>query len=218
MVVETKSPPLPLESPPRPRRMSYREFLDALDEDTSAEWVDGEVVIMAPANWKHQDLAGFLSALLRLFVESTDAGVVLAAPFQMKLSRVARGREPDVMFVAKENADRLKDTYLDGPADLVIEIASPKSELTDRGEKYAEYETEGVREYWLLDPSQRRADFFVLGEDGRYERRRPDADGAYRSVVLRGFAVKEDWFWREPLPKVAEALKQMEALTGGADS
>ena len=77
--------------------------------------------------------------------------------------------------------NRLQRNFLDGPADLAIEIVSPESMLRDRGTKYGEYEAGGVREYWVLDPETQRADFFVLDASGRYQRAQPDADGIYRA-------------------------------------
>lgn len=46
----------------------------------------------------------------------------------------------------------MKETYLDGPADLVVGIVSPDSVGRDRGEKFYEYAQGGVPEYWLIDP------------------------------------------------------------------
>ena len=150
--------------------MTYEQFLEWMDEDIYAEWVDGEVQFMSPGSAKHQDISGFLSAVMRAFAEEHDAGKVLEAPFQMKLPKVRRGREPDILFVAKGHLSRLQNTYLNGPADLAIEIISPESVLRDRGEKYAEYETEGVREYWVIDHEEQRVDFYVLGDENRYDR------------------------------------------------
>jgi Uma2 family endonuclease len=144
-------------------KLTYEEFLEQLDEDTLAEWVDGEVVYLSPASLEHQDIAGFLNALLRAYVQKHQLGRVIAAPFQMRLLRSERGREPDLLFVANENLHRLHDTYLEGGADLVVEITSAESLLRDRGEKFAEYELEGIREYWVIDPEGKRVDFFVLG-------------------------------------------------------
>jgi hypothetical protein len=39
------------------------------DEDTRAEWVDGEVIRLSPASKRHQLLSNFLAALLQHFVE-----------------------------------------------------------------------------------------------------------------------------------------------------
>ncbi len=188
-------------------RLSYEEFLKLYDEDAHAEWVDGEVILLSPASNRHQDLSGFLTAILRAYVEAKRLGVVRSAPFQMRIG--LSGREPDLLFVAKEHLERLKENYLDGPADLVIEISSPESRLRDRGEKLAEYELAGVREYWLLDPEEQRADFYLLSSDGRYDRRRPQPDGRYRSEVLAGFELDTTWLWRSPLPPVLEVLQTL---------
>jgi Uma2 family endonuclease len=179
-------------------RVSYEQFLAQLDEDTLAEWVDGEVVTLSPASLEHQDIAGFLNALLRAYVQKHHLGRVISAPFQMRLLRSERGREPDLLFVANENLHRLHDTYLEGGADLVVEITSAESLLRDRGEKFAEYELEGIREYWVSDPEAKRVDFFVLGADGRYERRREDGEGVYHSAVLSGFRLPVRWLWERP--------------------
>jgi Uma2 family endonuclease len=192
------------------KRLTYEQFLEWADEDTYAEWVDGEVELMSPASAPHQDITGFLYRIVAQFLEDQGGGKVLMAPFQMKLANVRRGREPDVLFIATENLVRLQRNYLDGPADLVIEIISPESVLRDRGAKYAEYEAGGVREYWVLDPEAQRADFFVLGDDGRYERAHPDAENVYYSAVLPEFRLNVDWLWQSPLPTLRRVLEEWE--------
>jgi Uma2 family endonuclease len=189
-------------------KISYEEFLAWADEDTLAEWVDGEIVMTSPASKRHQQLNGFLEKVLGLFVEQNYLGIVLSAPFQMKL---ASGREPDLLFVAAGHLDRLHDTYLDGPADLVVEIISPESIGRDRGEKFAEYAQGGVPEYWLIDPITRWAEFYQL--DGKHYR--PAFSGAAGQVLSRtlpGFWLRVEWLWQEPLPAVEDVLLEI----GGA--
>lgn len=193
------------------KRLTYEQFLEWADEDTYAEWVDGEVELMSPASVPHQDLAGFLYRLFVQWTEDGGGGKALQAPFQMKLSNIRRGREPDLIFIAEENLPQLKRNYLDGPADIAVEIISPESILRDRGAKYAEYEAGGVREYWVLDPEAQRADFFVLGDDGRYERAHPAADGVYRSAVLPDLWLNVAWLWQSPLPTLRQVLREWEA-------
>jgi Uma2 family endonuclease len=191
-----------------PRKLSYEEFLIAYD-GVFAEWVDGEVVLrMSPVSCTHQLLVNFLASLFKIFCEARDAGQVLTAPFQMKPGPKLSGREPDVLFVAKEHLHRITRNHLDGPGDLVVEIISPDSRTRDRKEKFAEYEQGGVREYWLVDPERREAAFFVRGENGRYQPRAPGEDGIYRSAVLDGLWIGVDWLWREPLPAVISVLKE----------
>jgi len=187
-----------LVAPAKPRRMTYEEFLAWADEDTLAEWVDGEVVMYSPASEPHQRIAGFLLTVMRVFVEQRGLGRVVNAPFQMKLQR--SGREPDLLFVAKEHLERLKETYVEGPADLAVEIVSPESAGRDRGDKFYEYEAGGVSEYWLIDPQTERAEFYQLTAGGRYQQVLPDAEGTYRSKVLPGLWLRVEWLWQGPLP------------------
>jgi Uma2 family endonuclease len=195
-----------------PLRMSYEEFLDWCDEDTSAEWVDGQVVMTSPASYRHQVVADFLLKTLGVYVEQRGLGLVISAPFQMKLSASRSGREPDLLFITQEHLGRFKGTYLDGPADLAVEVVSPESRLRDRGEKLAEYEMGGVREYWIIDPEQGRVDYYVLATDGRYERRRADTQGVYHSEVVSGFWLKEEWLWQEPPPNTLTVLRELKVL------
>ena len=191
--------------------ISYEDFLDFCDEDTLAEWVNGKIERYSPASNIHQNLSDWLTAVLRIYVETKRLGIVRSAPFQMKTGPDLPGREPDIIFVRKENLKMLKKTHLDGPADLVVEIVSEESRLRDRGEKFAEYEIGGVKEYWILDPDLKRADFFVLKlKEGRYERQVEDEHGIYHSELIPGFWIKVEWLW-DP-PPVLEVLKEMKLI------
>ncbi len=195
-----------LSEPLGPPRMSYDEFLAWADEDTLAEWVNGEVIMTSPASNRHQDIADFLLSVLRLFVETHGLGVVRSAPFQMKLAR--SGREPDLLFIANEHLGRLKATYLDGPADLVVEIVSPESAGRDRGDKFYEYAQGGVPEYWLIDPQREWAEFYRLHE-GQYRRTFEGHEGEYRARSLPGFWLRIEWLWQEPLPHPLRVLGEI---------
>jgi Uma2 family endonuclease len=192
------------DSPPQP--MSYEAFLAWASEGMHAEWVDGRVVEMSPASRKHQQLVGLLYQLLANFVSLHGLGEALMAPFQMKLAQ--SGREPDLLFVSSDNLARLGNTYLDGPADLVVEVISPDNPGRDRGEKYYEYEAAGIPEYWLIDPIQERVEFYRLNQDGQYELG-PVVDGIYRSPTLPGFWLNPDWLWQDPLPSSLRLLAQI---------
>lgn len=192
--------------------MTYEQFLKWTDEDARAEWVRGHVLHYPSASATHQRIKGFLLSLLMTHVEDHDAGEILMAPFQMFLPQVPSGREPDILYIAKANLSRLTNFYLDGPATLAVEIVSPESRLRDRSTKYAEYEQEGVREYWLLDPELKTADFFVLGAQGRYEAHAPTAEGIYHSAVLPGFWMNVQWLWQDPLPTGRQVRREWEIL------
>lgn len=188
-------------------KMSVDEFLQWLDEDTWAEWKSGEVIVLSPASRSHQRLVHFLADLLDEWAQRTDGGTVLFAPFPLKLHLPdgnIRVREPDILFVRKQNAARLQETFAESPIDLVIEVTSAESRARDRREKFAEYEAAGIGEYWIIDPERQEAEFYQLQPDGRFALAPPDDTGIYESRQLPGFRLRVDWLWRTPRPRPSQ--------------
>ena len=196
---------------PVTEQISYEDFLKKY-AGVHAEWIAGEVLLLMTASDKHQDLVGWLSAILRLFVEAYDLGWLRPAPFNMQLPHLDRGHEPDILFVSKERMHIVQSTKLAEAADMVIEIVSPESIEGDRGTKFVEYETAGVREYWLIDPDREQAEFYFLAENGRYRPTPLDHDGHFTSTVLANFWLQPDWLWQEPLPKVLDIARKLRLI------
>jgi len=157
---------------------------------------------------RHENIRRFLYTLINLFVEAHQLGRVYSEPFQMKTGPDLPGRAPAVFFVANENLGRVRQLNLEGPANLVVEIISPGSRATDRGDKFYEYEQGGVPEYWLLDPERRQAEFYLRGNDGIYRLVQPGSDGIYRSKVLAGLWLKVEWLWPPLPPPIMDVLKE----------
>lgn len=189
----------------QPLRMSFDQFVQWCDEDTYAEWVDGEVQAMTAPGTRHQDLLLFLVSLLRIFAEEKQAGRVLAAPYLVKLPR--SGRLPDVLFVSRESESRFGKVFLQGPPDLAVEIVSRESRTRDRRDKRREYAEAGIREFWLIDPEREQAEFYHLGETGSYAAL-PVENGTVRSIVLPGLWLRVEWLWQEPLPPLLQVLRE----------
>jgi Uma2 family endonuclease len=194
----------PRRIPEIPAGMTYEEFLDWLDEDTRAEWVDGQVILMSPASYAHQTIVTFLLKVLSEFAATHDRGEVIPGPFQMKLPVRPSGREPDVLFVSKERSGLIRETYLDGAADLVIEVISPESRGRDTLDKRDEYEQSGVREYWLVDPERRQVTIFQR-KGRRFSEHRINR-GRLESEVLAGLWLDLDWVWRKRPPSLQTVL------------
>jgi Uma2 family endonuclease len=205
MDIAIEQTPVDQKAPP-PGPVSFEAFLEWMDEDTHAEWVDGEIIMTSPASTQHQSIRDFLLKVMSAYVDDRQRGIVISAPFLMRIPARPSGREPDLLFITTEHLDRLQPTYLDGPADLVVEIISPESDARDRGDKFIEYELSGIPEYWLIDPLRQHVDFYEFGPDRRYHAARLDPDRIYHSAVLPGFFVHEAWLWRQPLPEVDDVL------------
>jgi Uma2 family endonuclease len=195
--------------PPPPAPVSWEDFLAWLDEDTHAEWVDGEIIEMPPVVDDHQFILGFIYRLMMELVDEHQLGLVYLAPFKMHLPSRRTGREPDLAFLKAENATRAHPTYLDGPADLVVEIVSPESVTRDYETKRAEYEAASIPEYWIVDPIRQAARFYLLGDDGQYRLGTVDVDGVYASPIVTGLRLRVSWLWRRPLPTIKAALADL---------
>ena len=191
------------------KKMTFEEFLDWCDEDARAEWVEGEVIVFSPAAVHHQELAYFLLSIIKTYARARNLGWAIGAPFLMHLPELNRAREPDILFVSEKRREIIHETYLDGPADLVVEIVSEDSLARDRGEKFIEYEKAGVKEYWLLDTERERAEFYQLDEKGHFQAVLPDKEGIYRSKVLSGFWLRISWLLESPLPSTIRVLAEI---------
>jgi len=191
--------------------MSYAEFLNNVDENTHAEWVNGETILFMPPGTRHQQVVAFLFKLLGIFVDHFRLGEIISAPYEMKASPESNAREPDILFIAQAHLDRLTEKRLIGPADLIVEVISPESVYRDRSDKFDEYEAAGVREYWVVDarPGKERADFWVLDEGGRYRATLPDENGVYQSIIIPGFKLKVAWLWAIEKPSPLLAFAEM---------
>jgi Uma2 family endonuclease len=87
-------------------------------------------------------------------------------------------------------------------------VISPESRSRDRGDKYYEYEQAGIREYWLIDPIRKQAEFYRLGSDGIYFAVTIGDDGIFHSDVIADLWLKVDWLWQDPLPTLMSVLKE----------
>ncbi|TMV49062.1 Uma2 family endonuclease [Paenibacillus mesophilus] len=75
--------------------------------------------------------------------------------------------QPDIIYIANENRGIIRDGFVFGSPDLVVEILSGSTGRKDKTVKKAMFERFGVKEYWLADPLYRTVDQFVL-DDGTY--------------------------------------------------
>lgn len=194
-----------------PPLMSFQDFHDWLDEDRRAEWVDGEILEMSPSNLGRQDILMFLTLWIGNFGDRFRLGWVYLPPTLLHLPSRPSGREPDSIFVANAHLDRLRRTYIEGPADPMVEIVSPDSVVRDGCDKLAEYEQAGIPEYWIIDELRDEARFYMLHADGQYRRAAASDDGIYSSAALPGLRLRVKWPWQRPLSFLDAAAADLPA-------
>jgi len=154
---------------------TYKDYLSWTNEKERWELIDGIAYDMSPTptRW-HQDITGSLFAFLKNYLKGKDCKVYIA-PFDVRLpggfkadSDVNTVVQPDISVFCDET--KLDDRGANGAPDLIIEILSPSTASKDLKEKFFLYEKVGVKEYWIVDPSNKTLTAFILGGKGRYAR------------------------------------------------
>jgi Uma2 family endonuclease len=175
-----------------PEQGSWSEeaYLDLTDgTNRLIEFTDGRLEFLPMPTELHQALVGFLYHALLSFAKKTDAGLVPFPPLRVRI-RPGKFREPDVLFLLKENF-RLRTNRVWNGADLVMEVVSPdpKDRRRDFDEKLVDYAAAGIREYWIVDAERRVVAVHTLNGP-RYEQHgefQPSQQAS--SVLLDGFTI-----------------------------
>ena len=167
----------------------------AIPDDGRRYEVIGGTLYMAPAPGStHQTASNWFSYYLTTHVQIPGLGRVFAAPFDVRLGD-GNVVQPDVLVVLEINRERIVPEGMDGPPDLVVEIASPSTATYDRDRKLHAYELGGVPEYWIADPNARTVEVFVA-EEGVYRSLGVfQGQGLLPSKVVPGFPIKVAQFF-----------------------
>jgi Uma2 family endonuclease len=97
--------------------------------------------------------------------------------------------------------------FVDGPPDIAVEIVSPDSAERDYELKRRVYDESGVKEYWIIDPDERKATFLQRAGE-QFVEVEPQG-GRFESQVLAGFFLEVEWLWAKKRPSLLSILPQM---------
>lgn len=144
----------------------------AWPEDERWELIDGEAYAMAGSTLAHQTVVGELFIEIGSFLRGKPCRVFVA-PFDIRLpggkeadDDIATVLQPDISVVC--DPGKLDDRGVRGAPDWVIEVLSPSTAARDQIEKLVVYERAGVREVWLVHPTDRVVSVYTLNAERRY--------------------------------------------------
>jgi hypothetical protein len=142
------------------RKLTYDDFLLFPDDGKRHELIDGvHYVTPSPV-------------------------IVFGSPLDVVLSQ-HDVVEPDLQVILADQVEILTDANVRGAPAIVVEIASPSTKRRDAGIKRDLYKRAGVREYWTVDPNERRVT--VRPQAG--EMRVLDGDAVLTTPLLPGFSL-----------------------------
>ena len=186
---------------------TYAEYL-TWPEDVRYELIDGVAYMMAPPapTLDHQDFAGEIYFQLRQALEGKPCRVFIA-PVDVRLPKANEKDElidtvvqPDVLVVCDQHKlDRKRGVR--GAPDFAVEVLSPSTASHDHVRKRRVYERAGVKEFWLVHPTDRILTIYQLEEDKFGKPEVCELSGETPVGVLPGVAIVwDDLIRRIPQP------------------
>ena len=186
---------------------TYDDFCALVHDGQKGDLIDGVIYMASPENIEANDLFLWLITVMRLYVRRKKLGKIHGSRVACRLDDRS-APEPDILFVAEKNRDRLHSGGVEGSPDLAIEIVSPESVERDYVKKRRQYQQFGIPEYWIIDEHERKVTLLRLDARGKYREVAP-RKGRFHSQALKGFWLDPNWLWQESFPDELDVLNQL---------
>ena len=134
----------------------------------SYEIIGGEKFMAPMAAPTHSAIIMCLSARIFDYLIINKCGYVFTDNIDVHLPDGNLFR-PDLVVVTNENAKIINwQNGIHGVPDMVVEVLSKSTRKKDLTIKKSIYESNGVKEYWIIDPGAKTVDVYLL-RDGKFE-------------------------------------------------
>ena len=130
------------------------------------ELIAGELYLVPSPIPLHQDITRNLIIKLSNYLSKKAIGKIYNAPKDVKLSN-EDVVIPDLIFISNENKTIIKEKFIEGTPDLVIEILS-SNKTRDLIEKFELYQKYKVKEYWVINPQEKSITIFSLLNNDKF--------------------------------------------------
>ncbi len=157
------------------KRYSYADYLTWMD-DVRRELFDGFIKLMTPApSRRHQELSVNLTLQIGNYLLHKKCKLY-HAPSDVRFPKDKENKDdkqvftvlqPDIFVVC--DLSKLDDSGCLGAPDMIVEIISPKNSKRDTHDKFEIYQKYGVREYWIVNPSDENVTVFVLDDQSKFQ-------------------------------------------------
>ena len=171
--------------------------------DVRIELIKGEIFKMRPApSRSHQDIFFSIALKLGIYLKGKPCKAYLA-PFDVRFPRNSKDDkaiytvlQPDICVIC--DLTKLDDRGCVGAPDIVIEILSPGNNKKELRNKYEVYQEAGVKEYWIIHPSERTFLKYTLDNQGFFQPSRLLTGGEEITTPIQpGFSMDLDEIFEE---------------------
>jgi Uma2 family endonuclease len=173
------------------RKFTYADYKSwELKEGERYELMYGEAYAMAAPNTAHQLIVTTLTGELYAFLKGKPCKVI-TAPFDVRLFYEKDESDdtvvqPDLVVVC--DPEKLGKEGCRGAPDMAVEILSPSNTAVEMNLKLNLYQEAQVREYWIVDPENKRISAYRL-KDGQYVMQPYRNRDIVESAVLPGLEI-----------------------------
>ena len=169
-------------------KLKRKAFYDWLDEDTRAEFIEGEIVIHSPARQAHIATLDNLGEQIKAFVVVRKLGLVCKGQALVKMKR--SDVMPGLLYFNNQTALKITNqTKLFPVPDFIAAVLSPSTEKNDRNKKMIEYALNGVKEYWIVDADLQTIEQYLLIGDKYQIRKKYEKLETVECIVLKGLMI-----------------------------
>ena len=168
-------------------RTEFERRYSAMPDLKKAELIEGVVYMGSPVRHVQHGRPERLFSRWVGFYEDSTPGLDSSGNSTVRLD-LDNEPQPDLLLRLPERAGGrsrvVSEGYLEGPPELVIEVAG-SSVSYDLHQKLHAYRRNGVQEYLVHRVDDGEIDWFLL-EHGTYVRQQPGPDGILKSRVFPG--------------------------------
>jgi len=176
---------------------SYADYM-RFEFEERLEIIKGYLFKMSPAPSRiHQKISGRISNPLYNALNGKKCEVY-TAPFDVRLAKKTQDDkevftvvQPDIVVVCDQT--KLDRRGCIGAPDIVVEILSPGNNKKELINKYEVYEEAGVKEYWIVSPSEKTFFRYILDDKGKFQPTKLLTEGeVVTTTIIPGFKLMLD--------------------------
>lgn len=139
-----------------------------LPEGTPVQVINNQIYMSPAPNFPHFNIVDTIVEKLKKIVSKKDSGRVIFAPVDVFLGN-KNAVQPDIFYISNKNAGIIKESGVFGAPDLIVEVLSRKNKNADLVKKKSVYEEFGVKEYFIVNPADKRVITYYLESNKYFE-------------------------------------------------
>lgn len=169
--------------------VTYDDYRNLPDDGNRYEIIGGELLMTPAPNTKHQRISHKLEYELEDYIQEHRSGEIFDAPMDVVLS-MTDVVQPDLMYISNERSQIITERNIVDIPDLIVEIISETTKVTDQTRKKTLYEKHGLKEYWLVYPDDEKVEQFILQDKKLALNKTFEKSDMLSSKTIEGFTIE----------------------------